>query len=79
MSLEEHLKKLIKDAVVRAMAGVNGRIETLTDSVSDLRKAILQEPGEEAPDEIDIARALLKSLPPLPEGGTITIHTKEDF
>lgn len=79
MSLEEHLKKLIKDAVVSAMAGVNGRLETLTDCVNDLRKAVLQEPVEEAPDEIDIARCLLKSLPPIPEGVTITIQTKEDI
>lgn len=76
---ESELKKLIKDAVVGAMAGVNGRLETLTDCVNDLLKAVLKEPVEEAPDEIDIVRCLLKSLPPLPEGVTITIHTKEDF
>ena len=88
MSLEEY--KLIKEAVASAMAGINSRIETLTDSVEALRREILTgrvnelckamfPDEEEIPDRaVELIQDSIEKLGQIPEGVKVTIILEEE-
>lgn len=73
------LKKLVREAVAEAMSGINGRIETLTDSVNALRRAVLQDEKELSDRDFHAIRSILENMPPVSAGvKAITICIKEE-
>ena len=72
------LKKLIKDAVVSAMGGLCGYLETLTESMDALRRAVQQDEKDFPDREFDRVREAIESLHHIPEGVKVTIILEEE-